>query len=576
MARFDFIISRRSDSDVYELWRADIDGPDFLSPVALNPQARFNPAHQIAQIGSYLLEWGPMMLEAYQPSFPYRLFKFDPTSADPLAGRAVQKGLWSRSKFWAYRPDFANPNGASEGYNAATDLRLLPLGGFMLNVIAMAGRATYHLWNFDPNPLSQSDPLAAPYTPQGGFDSIQQGNELIAMGNYVLDRVAATGDYRVWSFDPMGQPPLAQPAVQQGRWSDITADHRLVAMGEHVLDWTPADRQYRLWAFDPGQANPLVGPVRSGTLPEGFDAHTTLLTVQPPLPVDATRAEQPGTMDFMRSKIKHVVYLMLENRSFDHVLGWLYEKDQPATFVGHDQPFDGASETMFNIDPTQGNKKVYLQAYKNGATSETWDTTDFLPNDPYHDKSDVLRQYFFDNRNGYVERAKPDMGGFVWNNGVPEVMWTYKPQQLPVINGLAKSFAVSDEWFSSMPGATDPNRAMAFTGSAQLMLNNWQNGNIYTYWADFPRRASIWKTLWTQGITDFKLYHSVEWLGFIHTYHLYLEGQVPTIDKNKERFLSDIDTFKAEALLGKLPAFSLLEPAWIAPVGTTSSTRAPT
>ena len=37
----------------------------------------------------------------------------------------------------------------------------------------------------------------------------------------------------------------------------------------------------------------------------------------------------------MRTKIKHVVYYMIENRSFDHVCGWLYEKgEEGITFVG--------------------------------------------------------------------------------------------------------------------------------------------------------------------------------------------------------------------------------------------------
>ena len=51
----------------------------------------------------------------------------------------------------------------------------------------------------------------------------------------------------------------------------------------------------------------------------------------------------------------------------------------------------------------------------------------------------------------YAERAKPEMGGFVWNNGVHQVMTTYTPEQLPVLNGLAGQFAVSDAWFSAMP-----------------------------------------------------------------------------------------------------------------------------
>lgn len=581
--RYDFVLSRRSDSDAYALWRFDPEAQQLLTALPLGAQAAFDRSHAIVQVGSYLLEWGSLSLKAYEPCFPFRLFSFDPTSDDPLNAPAVQKGLWTKTKFWAYRPDFGNPHGANEGYDSGEQLMLLPLGGFVLNVIPTDGRGTYQLWNFDPGhvsgglhdplPGSHADPLPAPYSPQGGFDQIEFGHELLPMGNYVLDRNGSR--YAVYSFDPQAQPPLALPAVQQGEWSDIDASHRLAPIGDLVLDWTPADRRYRLWCFDPSGANPLTGPggrpLREGVLPEGFDAATTLLGIQPPIPIDPARAALPGTVDFMRSKIKHVVYLMLENRSFDHLVGWLYAKgDARIHFVGHDEPYNGASTEMFNLDPSDGNKKVCVQQFNGGAADGNVKSTDFLPQDPYHDKSDVMRQLYFTDRKGYQARAVPDMKGFVWNNGVEQVMWGYTPEQLPVINGLASSFAISDEWFSSMPGATDPNRAFAFTGSAMMKLNNWQNGFDYINWPDYPHRQSIWKVLWSNGISDWKMYNSVEWINFVHTYHLFLQGQVPYVDKNVDHFIFPIKQFKDDARHGKLPAFSYLEPAWIAPTGTTS------
>jgi len=571
-ARFDFVIGRRSDSDAYRVWRFDPDTPELLHPQPLASTAKFPAGHSIVPIGRYLLAYGPAQLADYNAVFPYRLFEFDPTSPDPLAGKTVQKGLWPRSKFWAYRPDFANPGGAKEGFDAVNDLVLVPLGSFLLNLIPTLGRTTYHLWNFDPNPLAPNrcDPLPAPYTPTGSVEGLHADSQLIPLGNYALEWTPSVNEYRLWSFDPQGRPPLAQPAIQQGTWQHITPKHRLMAVGEQVLDWHVDDRTWRLWDVDVRQADPLVGPVRQGVLPADIDASTTLLAVQPPLPIDDARAQVPGTVDFMRSRVKHVVYLMLENRSFDHVLGWLYQQgDAGIHYVGHDQPFDGLKPEMANLDPRQGNKVVKVQKYLNGDFGQE-QNLDFLPNDPYHDKSDVMRQYFFNHRDGYAQRLKPDMGGFVWNNGVEEVMWSYTPQQLPVLSGLAAQFAVSDAWFSSMPGATDPNRAFAFTGSAMGTLNNFQNGPEYIYWNQTPRRASIWKTLWANGFTDFKLYHSVEWMNYIHTYHLFLEGQIPTVDKASSTYLADINRFKADALAGQLPAFSFLEPAWIAPVGTTS------
>ncbi len=575
-ARYDFILSRSTGHDGYGLWRFDPDAAELLQPVLLDPGVSFDRTHQLVSIGRYLLEWGPLAAQAYHPFYPYRLFEFDPTSKTPLAGKVVQQGIWTKKKFWQYRPDFGNPNGAKEGFDSGEQLLLVPLGNFALNLIPTVGRGTFQLWNFDPSPFVPADPLPAPYTPQGSFDSIQIGHELTPLGNYVLDRDVQTSDYWLWSFDPQSPVPLALPAVQHGHWTGITARHQLTAIGEHVLSWIPGEPGYDLWRVDPRSADPLVGPVRSGTLPAGFDADTRLTGVQPPLPIAAERRDVPGTIDFMRAKIKHVVYYMVENRSFDHVCGWLYEKgEQGVRFIGNDAPFDGVRPGMSNAnpgakpnDPTNPDP-VPVSKVGGGKVDED-QVLDLLTTDPYHDKSDVLRQLFYANRNGYAERAMPDMGGFVWNNDSPLVMQTYTPEQLPVINGLARGFAVSDAWFSSMPGATDPNRAFAFTGSTLGQLNNFQNGLQYTNWPAAPHRPSMWKVLWSNGITDWKLYYSVEWMNFVHTYHLFLQGQIPSVDAYSTNYIASIDQFKQDAKAGKLPAFSFLEPVWIASGATTS------
>ena len=580
----DFLISRQTDCDEYRLWQVDWESDKLLKPMPLQSGTKFDRTHQLAPIGRYLLEWGPVTLQEYEPCFPYRLFEFDPMSKDPLAGKAVQRGLWPKKKFWSYRVDFGNPDGANENYDSGEALMLLPLGGFMLNVIPTTGRGTFQLWNFDPNPHSHEswDPLPAAYTQQGSFDTIDFGHELIPLGNYVLDRLPQSGEYWLWSFDPQAATPLAMPAVQHGKWSHIDASHKLTALGEYIFDYVPEKSQYWLWRFDPKSADPLIGPVRQGRLPEGFDAGTTLTGIQSLIPIDETRSDVPGTVDFMRKRIKHVVYLMLENRSFDHVCGWLYAKDEKnINFVGRNGPFDGASLDMFNLDPGRASgsgadtepQKVFLNKYKDGKLSEEW-SLDFLTDDPYHDKSDVMRQCFYGQQRGYADRAKPEMGGFVWNNGVHTVMTTYSPEQLPVLNGLAKSYAISDAWFCSMPSATDPNRAFAFTGSGLGELNNFQNGAQYTYWPDNPHRPSIWKMLWANGFNDWKIYNSVEWLHFVHTYHLFLKGQIPSVDTqiatDPSPFIDNIDQFKKDARAGKLPRFSFLEPVWIGGPGTTS------
>jgi phospholipase C len=577
-----YVISRSTKDDSYGLWAFDAKGPELLSPLALGPTATYDRRNTLIWIGGYLLSWGPEQPTQPKgaPFYQFRLLSFDPKSSDPLAVPPLQYGDWSKQKFWGRTADFGNPDGGHKQFDTEEDLILIPLGSFLLNYIPADGRGTYAVWNFDPCPVAPgtSDPIPGiySYTAQGAFRDIQTGHELIPLNNYVLDRTVDSGEFRLWSFDPMAIVPLAHPPVQRGRWHDIGKDHKLAPIGDYILDWLPADRSYRLWRFDPYSANPLTGPVRSGTLPAALTENSTLMGFQPNLPAvqDATEAA-PGTIEFMRSKIKHVVYYMLENRSFDHVVGWLHENDEDQIHViGPKGPYKGASTKYYNYDDSKkGRPEVHLSKYKDGKLSTEW-SLEMFSYDPYHDMSDTLRQLFYENRDGYDQGATPDMGGFIWSNNNDQVMQTYSPVQLPVINGLAGEYAVSDEWFSCMPGATDANRSFAVTGSAQQQLNNFMSPPQYYFWPEEPHRPSIWKILWANGKTSWRIYNSTVWLKKVFTYQLFLEGQIPTVDTDVstggETYIAPIDTFYEDAKNGTLPAFSYIEPVWVAS-GTTTS-----
>jgi phospholipase C len=53
-----------------------------------------------------------------------------------------------------------------------------------------------------------------------------------------------------------------------------------------------------------------------------------------------------------------------------------------------------------------------------------------------------------------------------------QVMQSHTPEQLPVLNGLAKHYAVCDMWFSSVPSQTNTNRAFAFCGTSMGLTDN--------------------------------------------------------------------------------------------------------
>src|SRR5437867_2800818 len=57
------------------------------------------------------------------------------------------------------------------------------------------------------------------------------------------------------------------------------------------------------------------------------------------------------------SRIQHIVTLMLENRSFDHLLGFLYTDQGNKSPAGH--PFEGLTGTESNPDDSGASVPVF-------------------------------------------------------------------------------------------------------------------------------------------------------------------------------------------------------------------------
>jgi phospholipase C len=560
-----YVVNRNSEDNAYSVWQFDISNPALFTQVPVNPNATFPNSAHLCTVGNYMMSYTPAAGE--KPKIDYQVFEFDPGNHDPLNADPVQAGQWDQSKFLGYF------NHYTWNQDTSNILQLVPMTGYVLAYMPTAARGTYCLWNFDAAPVTPGalDPLPNAITPQDAFALIGDGSELLPIGNYVLEWRPADSNYRVWSFDPQEMTPLQLPVMSEGTLADIDASHKLLVIGEQLLDWVPETQRYRLWGFDPSSQNPLCGPIQSGTLPDCFAPDSILTTVQNLIPVDPANAGTPGNMDFMRDKIEHVVVYMLESRSMDSVLGWLYENNPPEiNYIDAEPPFKGASTSNSN----EGNGEIfYTYQFENGQLSTAYDLT--APTiDPFHGTPDSIHQQYASGYEGYFAGAAPDMSGFVANNCSGEVMVTLSTTQLPVLNGLANQFAVSDYWFSALPGGTDSNRAVALTGSTFNITTTYEGDPEYEYFPDDARRQSIWKVLWNNGITDWKIYWAVKWYDYIFTYQLYLDGQIPTVDAEIKAggtdYLAPIEQFISDAQTGNLPAFSFLEPAWIAPNGSTS------
>src|ERR1700674_417561 len=162
--------------------------------------------------------------------------------------------------------------------------------------------------------------------------------------------------------------------------------------------------------------------------------------------------------------IKHVVVLMMENHSFDQLLGCM--KDIHPAIEGVD-----AKNLRSNPD--------YLDPTNMIAQSPTREMS--LPFDPIHECSNVLNQ-IANNRSGFVSdfvKSSAQCGA-----ARKQIMAYYPLDSLPVIHALAKNFMICDHWFSSLPGPTWPNRFFAHTGTSKghiLMPSGLYVKNEYFY-----------------------------------------------------------------------------------------------
>jgi phospholipase C/GH25 family lysozyme M1 (1,4-beta-N-acetylmuramidase) len=175
--------------------------------------------------------------------------------------------------------------------------------------------------------------------------------------------------------------------------------------------------------------------------------------------------------------IRHLVVLMLENRSFDQVLGGLADSIAGLDGVAKDNP-------RTNRD-TLGNVDVEQKPVARAVISPTFDAP--------HEYSDVMEQIRNGNAgfvNSYVKRHPTSS-----QDDREQVMAYFPEDGLPVTHALAKNFLVCNRWFSSLPGPTWPNRLLAHSGTSL--------GHVLMPDADNPgEMAQVWRTFTQDTIYD--------------------------------------------------------------------------
>lgn len=244
--------------------------------------------------------------------------------------------------------------------------------------------------------------------------------------------------------------------------------------------------------------------------------------------LDAKIAALPGVQ-----ALEHIVVLMMENRSFDHMLGFLGKP----TMVGLT-----GSERIPDIHGV-------LQPVTQNAQYQSQ-----LNPDPQHDWEDVNEQ-IFGNQAGTP--GGPMMQGFIKDyfsvcgdeQQSLKVMNCFNSAKLPILSGLASGFGLCDHWFSSVPGPTLPNRAYVHFGTSFGVLD------MSAVIGLGQQKTSIYQRMTDAGVPA-KLYYSSTSSSFT------------AILTDQEQFFGTIDEFYNTANASKddascaLPSYCFLEPSY--------------
>jgi phospholipase C len=246
----------------------------------------------------------------------------------------------------------------------------------------------------------------------------------------------------------------------------------------------------------------------------------------------------PGTL----AHVEHIVVLMMENRSFDHILGYLSlpagqggmgRSDVDGLTGGESNPYRGTdypvfplTGTYFSPDPPHGHEPV-THAINNG-------------------QMDGFAQSYAD-AHGAAEAGK--------------IMGHHTGATVPQYDALARDFALGHRWFSSHPGPTFCNRFYELTGRLNLDTRGfWEFDN------SSPLRPVFTPTIfdYLTGATDPVTGQPVTWAYFENAYCFLRFFEKYTFDSTSIRAADDPESgFFALARSGQLPSVSFIDPHFV-------------
>src|SRR5947209_15127120 len=217
------------------------------------------------------------------------------------------------------------------------------------------------------------------------------------------------------------------------------------------------------------------------------------------------RRTTPSLPNPASSGIDHIVVVVMENRSFDHYLGWLPGADGQQ--AGLQYPDDaGVLHPTHHLTERQG--------------------CGF--NDPDHSYE-----------GGRVQLDGGLCDGFRRGGNDDFALGYYTADDLPFYKPFVREATVFDHWFCSILSSTYPNRYYTHAARTEQVDNSMVTNNMPT----------IWDRLSSAGVPATYYYNDLPFLA------LWGEKYIP--------MSRPFETFLAQAASGTLPQFSYLDPFFL-------------
>jgi len=239
--------------------------------------------------------------------------------------------------------------------------------------------------------------------------------------------------------------------------------------------------------------------------------------------------------------IEYIVVLMMENRSFDHLLGYL-------------------SLPPYNRSDVEGFKEnVNYSNHYGDKVYNTFQMQSQLLEDPPHERDTINTQLGLPLKLGSALPMNGFVESYATRKPAPQdlslVMGYHTGAQLPIYDFFAKNFTICDHWFSSLPTGTQPNRLMAMSGETTIDVNARfllpEQKLVYDW---LNERNIPWCSYNSGGLPFFSLMHS--WQKTI------LEDlTLPFLDRH--RYFREYENFQSDWTNSTdLPSVIFLEPEY--------------